>query len=232
MYVPASLIQPSAWHHIFTLSRMAWEWERCRKKNIVSWLCIPYLREKLFLLSINTLQAFKKMMTINTVPVLTKLKYIKMYFKSPAEYLIPYCHKGYLHSRVSEKERNISNIFKVHLAHLKHKCVCSLKSTKSSWQHKLKSAVLEIFVDKILIRAWLVIPKCPVKRNFWQRRQCSTRLCPWDSIRGPETVLPVWVSSSPVSLSSAQLLDKDLPVHFIPSSWHGVCYLIDSQELC
>lgn len=95
------------------------------------------------------------MVAINIFRILTELKYIKIYFKSPAEYLRLHCHKDHLHSRVCGRERNVLNIFKVLLVHLKLKCVCPQKATKSPWQHKLKSAVLEIFVNKTLIKVTL-----------------------------------------------------------------------------
>lgn len=93
------------------------------------------------------------MVAINTFLILTKQKYIKIYFKNPAEYWRFCCHKGYLQSRVCGTERNVLNIVKVLLVHLKLKCVCPQKATKCPWQHKLKSAVLEIFVNMTLIKA-------------------------------------------------------------------------------
>jgi hypothetical protein len=41
------------------------------------------------------------MTTINMTLILTKLKYIKIDFKNPAEYLRPYCYKDSIHRRVS-----------------------------------------------------------------------------------------------------------------------------------
>lgn len=97
------------------------------------------------------------MITVNIFLMLTKVKYIKIYFKSPAEYLRPYCHKEHLHNRVSGRERIVLNIIKVFLVRLKHKCVCPQKSTKSPGQNKLKPAILSIFIDSILIKTRLMI---------------------------------------------------------------------------
>lgn len=39
--------------------------------------------------------------------------------------------------------------------------MCPQKS-RSPWQHKLKSVVLEIFVYMTLIKATVLVPKCPI----------------------------------------------------------------------
>lgn len=67
--------------------------------------------------------------------------------------------------------------------HLKHKCVC-LQKSKSPWQQKLKSAVLEGFVDMTLIKVRLVTLECWLKRHYRHSSQWSTWLCLWASIRG------------------------------------------------
>lgn len=47
------------------------------------------------------------------------------------------------------------------------KCVCPQKS-KSPWQCKLKSAILEVFVDLTLIKVMFLVPEHPVERHCWQ----------------------------------------------------------------
>lgn len=80
--------------------------------------------------------------------------------------------------------RKCLEIFTVLLVLLKHECVCLWISVKSLVQHKLKSAIVEIFADMTPIKARLVILEHPVKRHCWHKRQWSTWWCLWASVRG------------------------------------------------
>lgn len=167
------------------------------------------------------------MVTIDIFLILAKLKYIKIFFKSPAEYLRPYYHKDHLHSKASGIKGNVLNIFKLLSVHLKHKCVC-LQKSKSPWQQKLKSAVLEGFVDTTLIKARRVTLECQVKRHYGHNCQWSTWLCLWASIRGQGDDAPC-TGRSAVPLSSAWLWTK---ISFFPVFPAWACHVVDPWELC
>lgn len=118
-----------ALHNISHASRVAWGWERSKKKQKKSFLGYEFYiwRRTVFFWVLIPCKYFYKMMSINIFLILTKLKYIKIYFKSPPEYLRLYCHKDYLHSRACGIERNVLNISKVLPVLLKLKCVCPRK---------------------------------------------------------------------------------------------------------